>query len=408
MNLLVLGVILIDAVLLVVREFAVTADRSPGLFLYRNPKVGVIPVSVGSGSGDLIVRIWEESVRSEWEGAGEEGRRECLIIGRGVSCGDSDCKRYMKDEQGVARVCNYKEFTPENKWIPSFIDSDLPTCRVFDLGNINGIRNTLSESLFNSPRACLCTGGNKSENFKILSPSVSGDDVGGWRFEVFKDNMEVPKIYPFDRFIVDVRVLVNPGWDFEFVLSTSSLQINKVAFSIVSLKKNYLCHGFPEDESLQILQPTSLTSKGGQLIQTYSWSPSKSSNHIKGDLFDYKFPVNQLTTTHYYLCYYHHYNTDSGHLLGNVYFRLNPEDATQTFSLLLLIIIFTPLTFFLIHIIISSKYKTNIEQLQGYVLFEDRNQVSLIFFQSFPILFSLLDQTSFGVARPFQFTGTLR
>ncbi|TRY50472.1 Uncharacterized protein CTYZ_00000667 [Cryptosporidium tyzzeri] len=383
MNLWVLRVIWLDVVLLVGKVFGITGDESSVLFPYRNPKVGVIPISVGNEPGDLIVRIWEENVRLEWERSKEERRGECLIIGKGVSCGDFDCKKYMNDEQGVAKVCNYLEFTPENKWIPSFIDEDLPICRIFNLGNIVGIRNTLSEYLFNSPRACLCNGEKKSENFKILSPSVSGDDIGGWKFEIFKDNMEIPKIYPFNRFIVDVRVLVNPGWNLEFVLSSSSLQISKAAFSIVSLKKDYLCQGFPEDESLKILQPTKLSSKGSHIIQTYSWSPSKSNVYLKDGYFDYKFPVNHQTTTHYYLCYYHHYNSNSGHLLGNVYFRLNPEDATQTFSLILLIIIFTPLILFSIHIIISSKFKTSIEKLQGYILFEDRNKVSSLFFQAF-------------------------
>ncbi|OII73948.1 uncharacterized protein cubi_02750 [Cryptosporidium ubiquitum] len=379
MNLWVLVIIFTDVVLLVVKSFSVAAFGGARLFPYRNPQVGVIPVSVGSGHGNYVVRIWEESVTSDWKRAREE-RRECLVMGRGISCGDSDCKKYMKSEKGVAKVCNYNEFRPENRWIPSFIDVDLPICKVFNLRNAEGIENTLTESLFNSPRACLCFGEEKSENYKILSPPISGDKSGGWRFELFQDEMEVPKIYPFSRFIVDVRVLVNPGWNFEFVLSSSSLHINKAAFSIVSLKKDYLCQGFPEDESLQILQPTSLASKGSQLIQTYSWNPRKLNTNIKDNLFDYKFPVNQLTTTHYYICHYYHYNSNSGNLLGSVYFRLNPEDATQTFSLLLLIIIFTPLVLFSIYIIISSKYKTNIEKLQGYILFEDRNQVSSLFF----------------------------
>lgn len=383
MNLWALSVIFADIILLVFKSFNVRAFEKLELFPYRSPKVGVIPISIGNGPGDFIIRIWEENVTTEWGRSGKE-RKECLVIGNGIKCKDSECKNYMKNRQEIAKVCNYKEFRPDNKWIPSFIDKDLPICKVFSLKNVQGIKNTLSESIFNSPRACLCSEEKKSENSKIINPFVSGDENGGWKFELFQDEMEVPKIYPFNRFIVDVRVLVDPGWKFEFALFSNSLQLNKAAFSIVSLKKDYLCQGFPEDESLQILQPKSLYSKGDQLIQTYLWNPRNFNGHLKGGSFDYKFPVNQLTTTHYYICYYHHYNTNSGHLLGNVYFRLNSEDATRTFSLLLLMIIFTPLVLFSIHIIISSKYKTSIEKLQGYVLFEDRNQVSLLLFSILP------------------------
>lgn len=370
MNKSVLRVFLAEIVLLETVQFGVVTYGGQNLFPYRNPQVGVIPVSVRSGRRNSTIRIWEERVEPH-EASSKEKKDDCLVIGRGIGCGDLNCRGYLADDRGVARFCRYMEFRPDNKWIPSFIDEDLPICKVFNLGDVPEMGSILSEGLFSSPSACLCSKENRSNTFRVLSPSISADDSGGWRLEVFQDEMEIPKIHPFNRFIVDVRVLVSPGWNLEFVLS-SSLQLRKAVFSIVSLKKDRLCQGFPEDESLQILQPVSFVSKGGQILQTYSWNPKKNGSY----LFDYKFPASQQTTTHYYICHYHHYNLNSGHLLGCVYFRLNPEDATQTFSLLLLVIIFTPLVLFTLYIVISSKYKTSIERLQGYILLENRNKVS--------------------------------
>lgn len=370
MNKSVLRVVLTGVLAFTTVQFGVVTCGEEQLFPYRNPYIGVIPVSVGNGSKDSVIRIWEESVEPRGTSSREE-KEECLVIGRGIGCGDLDCRDHLAGSRGVARICKYGEFRPDNKKIPSFIDEDLPTCRIFDLRDVSGVGDILSEGLFSSPRACLCSEEGRSGTFRVLSPSVSADDRGGWRLEVFRNELEVPKIHPFNRFIVDVRVMVNPGWNLEFTLS-SSLQLRKAALSVVSLKKDRLCQGFPEDESLQILQPVSLESKGSQVLQTYSWNPNKS-----GDgLFDYKFPANQQTTTHYYICHYHHHNSNSGHLIGNIYFRLNPEDAIQTFSVILLVIIFTPLALFVIYIVISSKHKTSIDKLQGYILLENRSQVS--------------------------------
>ncbi|KAJ1609538.1 signal peptide and transmembrane domain-containing protein [Cryptosporidium canis] len=369
----VLKAVLAGALLVVATQFVESVHGGQYLFPYRTPQVGVIPVSVGAEHRDSLIRIWEESVTPS--GGGIE-RKECLVVGNGISCGDMECRGYLTRSKDVVKICNYTEFSPDNRWIPSFIDEDLPMCKVFNLSSVPEIKSVLSEGLFNSPRACLCSKESGNGNLKVLSPSSSGDTHGGWRLELFQDDLEIPNIYPFNRFIVDVRVLVNPGWNLEFILS-SSLKINKAVFSIVSLKKDDLCQGFPEDGSLQILQPTNLDSKGDQLIQTYLWNPKRSYSNSKDDSFDYQFPANQLTTTHYYICYYHHQNSNSGHLLGSVYFRLNPEDAAQTFSLLLLAIIFAPLVLFSIYIVISSKHKTSIDKLQGYVLFENRSQVSL-------------------------------
>ncbi|KAF7457836.1 hypothetical protein HWI79_1612 [Cryptosporidium felis] len=342
-----------------------TSSRSSNLFPYWNQEVGVIPVSVGKGTEGPVIRIWE--------GIPEEKRvdKRCLLVGKGISCGNSTCERFWgrKFEEGVHVECDFEEFRPRESEIPTFIDKELPASRVFDLRSAPGIGKD-PKGVFGPLRVCYCLGRDSSEGL-ILSPPTSSD-FGGWRLEIFPDGLEVPRLYPFNRFIVDVRVLLNPGWNLEFGLK-SSLSAKIASFSVASLKKDSLCQGFPEEEALKVLQPTGSASGNGLLLQSFSWNPN---NDLEGQKFDYKFPVNHLSTAHYYICFYHHHNSRSGHNIGSVYFRLSSEDGIRAFSLLLLILIFTPLIMLSLYIVIGSKHKTSIEKLQGYILFENRSQRS--------------------------------
>ncbi|KAK6588605.1 hypothetical protein RS030_3458 [Cryptosporidium xiaoi] len=349
------------------------------LFLYTSREIGLIPVDL---DGDNIyVRIWEEDLKIGVQS--DEINDECLYIGKDLNCdnlmcGDSNNIEYKN--KNINRVCNFKIFKPKELNIPTFIESDFPLCKIYNLEDVAEFKNEARNFYHNNLNVCKCLGKN---NTKIFSPQMLSNNSNinaGWKLDVIERTNVIPEIYPSNRYIINVRVLVNPGWNFEFALiyKSTNNKLNDHSYSIISFKKDINCYGFPEDESLKIIQSFVFFKYNNYFYQKFSWkSPNLNENTNK---FDFKYPINELATTHYYICYYPHYNLNSGHNLGSIYFRLDPEDAAKTFSLFVLIASITPMVIFFLYIIIGTKHKTSIDKLQGFILLENRNNVSLKFF----------------------------
>ena len=342
------------------------------LFPYKNKEIGTIPIDIDSD--DIYMRIWEENLHEN--GGTEEEYNECIYIGANLDCDNLKCAELNmsnKYTDNTYKICDFEVFKQKELRIPTFIDSDLPLCRVYNLKDVPGIRDkSTGNASFMSVCKCITS---SNMNLKLFSPQMKTNGRG-WKLDIIENSRMIPKIYPSSRYIINVRVLTNPGWDFEFILMYKNMdfKLNQYSRSVISFKKDPNCYGFPEDESLNVLQSFNFVKDDNFVYQKFSW---KSRNIRDGNQkLNLKNPVNEFATTHYYICYYNHYNAKSGYNLGSIYFRLDPKDAAKTFSLLLCLVSLVPMLIFFAYVIINSKYKVNINKLQGFILLENRSHVS--------------------------------
>ncbi|KAH8738771.1 hypothetical protein FG386_000562 [Cryptosporidium ryanae] len=344
---------------------------------FKNREIGLIPVNI-KGDG-VYVRIWEENLRNN-ESNGRVSN-ECLYIGANLDCSKLMCRDLNNgiNDKNINEICKFETFKLKELDIPTFIETDFPLCRIYNLKDAADFGDIIRNLHNNNVNICKCLG---EEDTKLFSPQMGnkkGNNSGGWKLEVIESAYNIPEIYPSNRYIINVRVLIDPGWNFEFALVYKNLsgKLSDYSYSVVSFKKDINCYGFPEEESLKTLQSFVFFKDNSYIYQKFTWkSPS-----LNGDsnILNLKYPVNELATTHYYICYYPHYNSNSGHNIGSIYFRLDPEDAAKTFSLLIFIASIAPMLVFFIYIIIGAKHKTNINKLQGFILLENRNNLTKIF-----------------------------
>ncbi|KAL7066758.1 hypothetical protein ACR3K2_27690 [Cryptosporidium serpentis] len=324
---------------------------------------GKIPLSLQDK--ELYIRFWEYYENEK----NYNNKNVCLIIGNKLECNNKICNGIHYNNH--MKVCN-SSFGLEpilNISIPSFINKYDGTPRIFI---IDKEQISLFNSIYKNLTICRCP---IISNIDEISPAISRSS-NGWKLEIIDEtsnNLFIPKIGIENRFIVDTRVLINPGWNLEFTLEGSKKQ-GFTLYSLISLKKDPNCFGFPEYNSLYIITPIQRMDyiNDDHLILLFKWEVKRFND---SNIFDYIFPVNSNSTTHYYLCYYKHYNNFVGQKIGTVYFRLDPIDSARSFSLVIFFIICLPIVFVGLFICINTKHKTNREQLQRLIIWKHREQI---------------------------------